>query len=304
MAQGYFVISLDFELLYGMNDLNDQEYWKSCVLGGRDAVGQMLCLFEENEIHATWAAVGMLMAENKEELCHFCPSARPGYDNTNYVLEVLGDNEDADPYHYAKSLIGRIQRTPGQEIGSHTFSHYYCLKGEQTPSDFQADIDAAAAIARKNQIELKSFVFPRNQMNDDYLNLLSQNGFTAVRGNESSLLYHASGTSDSLFKRAARLADAYVNLSGMNCYHIDDLKQYGNAVVIPSSRFLRRYSRALRVFERLKLQRIKKQMKHAAIKGKIFHLWWHPHNFGLNTEKNMDKRNNRTIVICLNIVNK
>jgi hypothetical protein len=28
-------------------------------------------------------------------------------------------------------------------------------------------------------------------------------------------------------------------------------------------------------------------MQEAAASGKIFHLWWHPHNFGLNTELNL-----------------
>ena len=28
-------------------------------------------------------------------------------------------------------------------------------------------------------------------------------------------------------------------------------------------------------------------MKKAAKKGRIFHLWWHPHNIGINTEKNL-----------------
>jgi hypothetical protein len=29
-------------------------------------------------------------------------------------------------------------------------------------------------------------------------------------------------------------------------------------------------------------------MKHAAKNGEIFHLWWHPHNIGINTEKNLN----------------
>ena len=27
-------------------------------------------------------------------------------------------------------------------------------------------------------------------------------------------------------------------------------------------------------------------MKHAAKNGLLYHLWWHPHNFGANTEEN------------------
>ena len=34
-------------------------------------------------------------------------------------------------------------------------------------------------------------------------------------------------------------------------------------------------------------QRIKRQMTYAAENGRLFHLWWHPHDFGLNTDKNL-----------------
>ena len=38
------------------------------------------------------------------------------------------------------------------------------------------------------------------------------------------------------------------------------------------------------ITNRLKLLRIKGQMRHAAKTGKTFHLWWHPHNVGVRTE--------------------
>jgi hypothetical protein len=30
-------------------------------------------------------------------------------------------------------------------------------------------------------------------------------------------------------------------------------------------------------------------MEYAAKKNKIYHLWWHPHNFGANMEKNLQQ---------------
>ena len=35
---GNLVISLDFEMLYGVSDLENQVYWKENVLGGRKAI--------------------------------------------------------------------------------------------------------------------------------------------------------------------------------------------------------------------------------------------------------------------------
>jgi len=61
--------------------------------------------------------------------------------------------------------------------------------------------------------------------------------------------------------------------------------QHG-VVNIASSRFLRWYSTKLRFLENLKIQRIKRGMTFAAKHKQVYHLWWHPHNFGSNTEEN------------------
>ena len=39
--------------------------------------------------------------------------------------------------------------------------------------------------------------------------------------------------------------------------------------------------------ERLRLNRILKSMTHAAKSGEVYHLWWHPHNFGKNQNENL-----------------
>ena len=36
-----------------------------------------------------------------------------------------------------------------------------------------------------------------------------------------------------------------------------------------------------------KLNRMKASMAHAAQNGLLYHLWWHPHNFGQHTDRNM-----------------
>jgi hypothetical protein len=37
----------------------------------------------------------------------------------------------------------------------------------------------------------------------------------------------------------------------------------------------------------LRLHQIKRDLTEAARKGLFYHLWWHPHNFGVNTEANL-----------------
>jgi hypothetical protein len=56
---------------------------------------------------------------------------------------------------------------------------------------------------------------------------------------------------------------------------------------VPASRFLRPYAPRLRHLEGLRLRRIVSDLEYAAREGKLFHLWWHPHNFGVNTDQNL-----------------
>ena len=92
---------------------------------------------------------------------------------------------------------------------------------------------------------------------------------------------------ESPLHRIFRLLDAYINISGHNTYKPEMLLDSENNIVnIRSSRFLRSYSKKLKFLESLKLNRIKNGMYHAAKYNEIYHLWWHPHNFGTNTEEN------------------
>jgi hypothetical protein len=115
---GQFVISLDFELLWGVRDHADRDSYGKNVLGARDAVPKMLELFAENGIRATWATVGFLFCESKEELLASLPCEQPNYSNPrlsnfSYIDEV-GRDERSDPYYFAPSLISAIHQTPGQ----------------------------------------------------------------------------------------------------------------------------------------------------------------------------------------------
>lgn len=300
--QGSFVISLDFELLYGMNDKSKLERWTKTALGARLVIPELLQLFQQNEIHATWGIVGMLYAKNKEMWHQMQPEILPQYENSrfsNYIQAEVGADEEKDPLHYAPSLIRQIAATPNQEIGSHTFSHYYCMEKGQTKESFEADVKAAIHMHENyfhdinctdtcQKQKIQSLIFPKNQFQGAYLEILKKYGITAVRGNEKGAMYCASESGERMIKRGMRLLDSYVNLSGYHTYAHQNLEKINGILDIPSSRFLRPYSKKLCVLEGLKINRIKGQMRHAAKKGEIFHLWWHPHNFGSNTEKNME----------------
>ena len=289
---GTFVISLDFELHWGVRDHRSVQDYRANLLGVRQAIPKMLELFRAHDVHATWATVGLLFFDNKQELEANLPARLPTYDDANLSpypeLERVGASEEADPFHYGASLLRQIQATPGQEIATHTFGHYFCLEQGQTVEDFEADLAAAKRAAARFGVELKSLVFPRNQFNREYLDACRRAGIIAYRGNQRSSLYAASDTlSDkSRPKRAARLVDAYLPLTGGHARSLAEIAQGGEPYDIPASRFLRPYAPALAAFEGLRLARIEREMTDAARRGLVYHLWWHPHNFGAHIEEN------------------
>jgi peptidoglycan/xylan/chitin deacetylase (PgdA/CDA1 family) len=290
MEKGNFVISLDFEIYWGVHDVITLESYKDNLLGVRQVIPALLRLFNQYHINATFATVGLLFFDNKEDLLNNLPARKPGYKNQKlspYYSQIglTGKDEKEDPFHFGLSLIKEIQ-SAGQEIGCHTFSHYYCLEKGQTEEEFKADLVSAKNIAYKRGIDLKSFVFPRNQYNENYLHICKSEGITSFRGNERSMLFSSKTTGKEIFRRPFRLADAFFNLSGHNCYYREEMKN-GEIINIPSSRFLRPYSKRLAFLDKMKLKRINDSMTYAAQNGLTYHLWWHPHNFGTHVSQNL-----------------
>lgn len=289
-AVGALTISLDLELLWGVRDHSTRESYGANILGGREAVPWMLDLFSEFNIRATWATVGALFAESKEELLAFAPDPkmRPLYDQpalSNYAyLNDVGETEAADPYYFGYSLIQKIQATHGQEIATHTFSHYYCLEPGQMAETFGADMQAAVAIATAKGIQMSSIVFPRNQYDQRHIDICARFGITNIRRNPDHWAYRPkNGSSETKLRRAARLLDAY---SGVLGPHLYGLKPNGYTQY-PASRFLRPNVGRLSTFHPAHIRVITRNMTQAAKQGKGFHLWWHPHNFGQNLDDNL-----------------
>ncbi|MDB5251194.1 MAG: polysaccharide deacetylase [Flaviaesturariibacter sp.] len=290
MNQNVFVISLDFELLWGVRDKRTRESYGANLLGVRQVIPRLLELFDRYGVNATFATVGFLFAKNKEELLEFVPTDLPRYSADRYspyangYMDTVGANEEEDPYHYGSSLIDRILEHPGHEVATHTFSHFYCLEGASIAS-FEADLAAAQKIAGRKGVELKSIVFPRNQYSQAHIDSCRKAGIIAFRANEQSAVYTPRNNEDqSKVIRAARFLDTYANLTG---HHSFVPVETDGIVNIPASRFLRPHTERFSPFDGRKLARIRGSMLHAAKRKQGFHLWWHPHNFGIHIDENI-----------------
>lgn len=286
MMSSVLIVSLDFELFWGMQDCMELRDYEANVLGGRAAIPQMLELFQKYDIHATWATVGFLFGENEEDVRGFFPTQMPSYrDASLSTYRCFGftrADETSALCYYAGSLIRQIADTPHQEIGSHTFSHFYCREAGQTLDQFLADMEAAKEIAASKGYSVTSVVLPRNQCEPEYTQALAQLGFTSYRDEENDWIHKKIKFRPLL--RLLRLADVYLPLTGQGGYRP---RSENGIVNLTGSRMYKPYFEPLAFLEGLKLRRIKKQMRYAAENNLTFHLWWHPHNVGVHTEFHM-----------------
>jgi len=286
---GFLIISLDFELYWGVRDRRNVRAYIPNLVGARAAIPAILEVFTRFGIHATWATVGFLFCDSGEMLREHLPRVQPQYLERRFSpyfdLPPPEACETDDSIWFAPSLIRRIAETPNQEIGTHTFSHYYCREAGQDSISFREDLRAASDVARAAGLTLRSLVFPRNQCEERYLDAARDTGVTSYRGNPACWLYQpVPAVENRLIPRALRLADSYLGLSRPLSYQTSD---GGDPANIPASRFLRPYQVRWHQLEALRLRRIERELSYAAERGLCYHLWWHPHNFGRDTAHNL-----------------
>jgi|TARA_B110000090_G_C13380006_1_gene445417 hypothetical protein len=296
VSKGTFVISLDYEIHWGVFDAMTIENYGENLKNVNLVIDRLLVLCDKYDVKLTFATVGMLFAKTKKELLNFNPELKPTYTNLKFnpyqLVNSVGKNEENDKLHFACSRIKEIQNNSNHEIGTHTYSHYNCLAQGQTLEQFEQDIIAAKNIGKSMGIKVESIVFPKNQVNEPYLDVCYKHEILSFRGTEKSGIYNGKGRKgirkNIKVIRLSRLIDAYYNLTGNNTYNVDEINKDGEIVNLPSSRFLRPYYKRLRLIESLKVKRITNSMKHAAKNNEMFHLWWHPHNFGVDIDKNFN----------------
>ena len=280
--QPILLISLDFELHWGRFDKYALEDYQAYYQNTLEVIPKFLELFEKFGIHATWATVGSLLADNWEEWESFAPETRPRFENPKYSAYEWAKNKPNQSGLFAPQLAKSVSQTPGQEVGSHTFSHYYTgLKGSDLES-FKADLIASKKITEaKLGMNPISLVFPRNQYHPGYIAAAKELGFLNFRTNPLDWFWENTAE-ETLLKKIFRTGDTLIPL-GKRTSFLPSLSKNGE---IPASRLLRPY-REGSVFNKIRIDRIKSELKSACHRNEAYHLWWHPHNFGFFPDENL-----------------
>lgn len=273
---GAFVFSLDTELAWGSVHHGDYANHEAEFERTRYVVDSLLELFERYEIHGTWAVVGKLMLA-KGESDPVLPEAVPRDSSPDWNGSYSWRRDADDHFWHAPDIVESIRscRVP-QEIGSHNYTHMIMGSPGSNPEGFDQELKASKSVASERDIELKSFVFPRNEI--DHLDVLARNGFTSYRGVASSWAWRVPGT---VGKRVARLADHFLPVSAPVVNAVDN----DGIVNIPASySYLHRTGWARYVPISVRVRKSILTMRKAAKSAGIFHLWTHPFNIASDAE--------------------
>lgn len=286
---GSLVISLDFEMMWGCHDwTKPEEYGETNVRNVRVVITRLLQLFDNYGIHATFATVGRIFHANLDYANRHNPKLLPTYhDEIHSPYRINSIAPKYEELFFAPDIIHQLKEKPNVEIGTHTYGHYFCWEPGQTVEQFDADIETARSVAMQEEITLESLVFPRNHVSKEYLDVCAKHGIYTYRGNARKYFDYTPSKLKNIYNKISRLLDAYVNWGGYSSIPYSSIDCSERPVNIPASRMLRPYMRKLRILEPLRLRRIKHEMIHAAKHHELYHLWWHPHNFGADMEVNL-----------------
>src|SRR5215472_12723949 len=129
LEQGVFVISIDFELIWGTLDLfGPERFRKACEIERSAVIDRLLQLFVEFEVPATWCILGHLFLDRcrAEEGRKHPEIIRPSHSwqRGDWFEHDPCGSEQSDPLFYGRNLVERIRScSVPQEIGCHSFSH-------------------------------------------------------------------------------------------------------------------------------------------------------------------------------------
>ena len=269
------VWSMDFELRWGLHDRLglDFDAYRANLEGARQAVPELLGLFVQRGVRATWAAVGALACRDWDEYWRRAPPP-PRY--TEPRLAVSRGYADLDPegvLHFAPDLVRLVSRTQGQDLGTHTFSHIYLGETGVTLADAEADHAAVCSLFRDAfAVEPTSLVFPRNQV--AFLESYRARGITAWRDTEASWYHRRTELAHNPLVRARRLADALTPWPTRGGGFVDGhtpstlFVRVGLPEIAWKAHIAKIVAEALPGQERRRL-----------------HFWLHPHNVGGNVRR-------------------
>ena len=253
--KGSFCISIDCELAWGVSDNLSNKFIKKTIDLDADICLNLLNIFNEYEINATWAIVaGML-------------------DHYNPMINVINKKAWYNPMIIEKIISSKVY----QEIASHSYAHPNFIKYDE--NYIEEDFQKAEYFFSKNNIKINSFVFPRNQIR--YLNLLNKYNIKIYRSLDKNL-YKSIYRYNKFFGKISNVVDKILPISSNTVF--PKKSEYNLTELESSLLFISRYGYKKIISEYSMFSKAKLCIDLAIKKNECFHLWFHPSNFYYNTD--------------------
>ena len=179
-TDAYVVLSLDVELAWGVLNVDQGllSFLKMNEDYSRSPTVFLLRAFRKYSIPCTWAVVGHLFLSHCERDNGTPHRDIPRFSEDWYSLDPCSDL-DRDPLFYGKDIVEMIMSDSIEhEIGYHSFSHVIFSRCSRDVA--RAELRMGKELAEDLGIDLRSFVFPQNEVG--HVDLLREFGFRIYRG--------------------------------------------------------------------------------------------------------------------------
>ena len=283
LERGIFILSLDFELAWGMHDLWDADIGipKAMIAAymrtRTEVVDALLRLFQKYDISATWATVGYMFHDQDD--------TQESYANKHIqrlATASLSCTEDEfKSIWLGDDLITKVQAAnPTQDIGSHTYSHVIFSDPTCTADVADREIAQCVALAKQMDLPLKSFVFPRNE--EAHHDVLQKYGFTSYRSVQPGWVNHFSGQA----QRWAKFLSDAIGLTPPLA--VVEEKREGLWGISASAYYRPAYGKARFIPNRSRVGQSMRGINKAIKKCGIYHLYLHPSDMAFASERLLD----------------
>lgn len=170
---GSIVVSVDAELGWGYHDYDSPPVRR--VEGARRGWARLVDLFDRYEVPATWAVVGHLLLED-------CDGEHPDHPAADGWFARERDAWRSRPdLRFARGLVDDVlEAAVEHDVGCHSFSHVEFGAPETGRELARSEIRASLDAARERDLQMRSFVFPRNSVG--HREVIADASFTCYRG--------------------------------------------------------------------------------------------------------------------------
>jgi peptidoglycan/xylan/chitin deacetylase (PgdA/CDA1 family) len=275
LDRGTCVISIDTELAWGEAHRRDGTQGQHRFDGEREVIAAILALFARYDVSATWAVVGHLFLDGCER-----DGSGPHPELVSPDYEWLDDDWlaidpcstlEADPFWYGRDIIDSILACPvPQEIGSHAFTHVIVDDPACTPEVFSSELSAATRVAAEREVELRSFVYPRNAIAQ--IPRLAEHGFRCYRGGRASAPFAGR---PGWQRQGLAAIDRVRPLRGSA---VRPVRHQSGVWNVPQTYLFAPLTAGRRLPPALWSRRPVARLRQAVRHRSLFHLWFHPYN--------------------------